>query len=92
MMHFYQNVLYGENSNFPNVVVLYTIGKEILAQMLKENLPFLREIVVVIAFCLFAEIFFNFEETLINKTFKYNKVLQIHLGASLKPRIHSFRF
>ena len=55
--------------------------------------PFLREIGIVIASCLFAEIviFFNFEESLINKTFKYNKILQIHLRASLKPRVHSFR-
>ena len=30
MAGFYQNVLYGENSNFPNVVILYTVGKEIL--------------------------------------------------------------
>ena len=35
--------------------------------------------------------FFNFEESLINKTFKYKKKLQIHLEASLKPCILSFR-
>ena len=36
--------------------------------------------------------FFNFEESLINKTFKYNKILEIDLGASLKPCIYSFCF
>ena len=35
--------------------------------------------------------FFDFEQSLINKTFKYNKMLQIHFEASLKPRILSFR-
>ena len=30
MADFYQNVLYGENLKFPNVVILYTVGKKIL--------------------------------------------------------------
>ena len=30
MADFYQHVLYGENSNFSNVVILYVVGEEIL--------------------------------------------------------------
>ena len=52
---------YSENSNFPNVVILYTVRKEVLAQMFKENSPLLREVGIVIAFCLLLKyIFFEF--------------------------------
>ena len=113
MVDFYQNAPNGENSIFPNVFPLYTVGKEILywTTFAIEFYPEIlswdvspdveREFLVLkrnrysncfLSFCWNIH-FFNFEEILIKKTFKCkcNKILQIHLGASLKPRIHSFR-
>ena len=113
MVNFYPNVLLGENSNFPNVVILYTVGKKILywttftielsyleiklswniSPDVEKEFPILkrnRYSNCVLPFC-WNIYFFSFEKSLINKTFKYSKILQIHLGASLRPHIHSFR-
>ena len=104
MADFCQNVLEGENSNFPNVVILYTVvrnnfyNRTILkiswdiSPDVEREFPILKRNWYSNCFLPFCwnKYFFNFEENLIDKTFKYNKILQVHLGASLKTRVHSF--